>query len=259
MISSTTTRYRDNFYYYNNDEVIGRSLQKYGEYGQTELDFLLWIVDQRYTVYDVGANIGVYSTAFASRGAQVYAFEPNPHNYSLLKRNTEGLTNVHCRQNAIGNGLGKISIEDFNPEESGNYGTMSTKHNRGVEVDLMALDYLDIPIPNLLKIDVEGAELDVLLGCEKKIAESVPCIVYEAHETEQFSEIWHFLKQFDYRLYWLQCMNYNPKNFNENSENIFENTALFSVVAWPSEWPLSLTAQEVTGSDDDWHKFETHK
>ena len=164
MISSTTTRYRDNFYYYNNDEVIGRSLQTYGEYGQTELDFLLWIVDQRYTVYDVGANIGVYSTAFASRGAQVYAFEPNPHNYSLLKRNTEGLTNVHCRQTAIGNALGKISIEDFNPEEPGNYGTMSTNRNRGVEVDLMALDYLDIPIPNLLKIDVEGAELDVLLG-----------------------------------------------------------------------------------------------
>jgi len=256
MISSTTTRYRDNFYYYNNDEVIGRSLQTYGEYGQTELDFLLWIVDQRYTVYDVGANIGVYSTAFASRGAQVYAFEPNPHNYSLLKRNTEGLTNVHCQQTAIGNALGKISIEDFNPEEPGNYGTMSTKRNLGVEVDLMALDYLDIPIPNLLKIDVEGAELDVLLGCEKKIAESVPCIVYEAHETEQFSEIWHFLKQFDYRLYWLQCMNYNINNFNKNSENIFENTALFSVVAWPPGWPLALAAQEVTGPDDDWHKFE---
>jgi hypothetical protein len=97
---------------------------------------------------------------------------------------------------------------------------MSTNHNRGVEVDLMALDYLDIPMPNLIKIDVEGAELDVLLGCEKKIAESVPCIVYEAHETEQFGEIWHFLKQFDYRLYWLQCMNYNPNNFNQNSEEI---------------------------------------
>jgi hypothetical protein len=155
--------------------------------------------------------------------------------------------------------MGRTFIEDFDPSVIGNYGSLSTKFDQGVEVDMMALDYLDIPMPNLLKIDVEGRELDVLLGCEKKIAKSVPCIVYEAHETEQFAEIYHFLKQFDYRLYWLQCMNYNPKNFKNNQDNIFENTALFSVVAWPPSWPLTLTAEEVTGADDDWHKFEGYR
>jgi FkbM family methyltransferase len=259
MIKQIPTRYHPNFSYYSNDDVIGRSLELYGEYGQQELDFLMWVCDNRYTVYDVGANIGVYAAAFASCGARVYSFEPHPKNYQLLKENTKNLTNVHCYNQAIGKTMGRTFIEDFDPSVIGNYGSLSTKFDQGVEVDMMALDYLDIPMPNLLKIDVEGRELDVLLGCEKKIAKSVPCIVYEAHETEQFAEIYHFLKQFDYRLYWLQCMNYNPKNFKNNQDNIFENTALFSVVAWPPSWPLTLTAEEVTGADDDWHKFEGYR
>ena len=256
MIKKTASRYHPNFSYYENDNVIGQSMELYGEYGQQELDFLLWVADNQYTVYDVGANIGVYTTAFASQCAQVYAFEPNPKNYKLLKENTKDLANVHTYNQAVGKTIGKIRIEDFDPSQIGNYGSLSTKFDQGIEVDIMSLDYMDIPIPNLLKIDVEGRELDVLVGCEKKIAESVPCIVYEAHETEQFADIWHFLKQFDYKLFWLQCMNYNPNNFKNNQDNIFENTALFSVVAWPPGWPPSLTAEEVVGPNDDWRKFE---
>lgn len=246
----TATRYHPNFAYYANDNVIGRSLDLYGEYGQQEIDFLMWVTDNRYTVYDIGANIGVYTTAFASRGAQVYAFEPNPKNYRLLRENTNNMTNVHCHNQAVGRGIGRVKIQDFDPQEPGNYGSLSTRFDQGVEVDLTALDYLDIPVPNLLKIDVEGRELDVLVGCEKKIAESVPCIVYEAHETDQFAEIYNFLKQFDYRLFWLQCMNYRPNNYKNNQDNVFDNYATYSIVAWPVGWPNNLTAIEVTGPDD---------
>ena len=238
-----------------NDTVIGFSLNLYGEYGQKEIDFLRWVVNDQYVIYDVGANIGVYSTALSDTAKQIFCFEPNQRNFQLLSHNTADLANVHCYNLACGQYNGTTHIMDFDPDVHGNFGNLSNG-DQGIAVPLIALDALDIPAPNLLKIDVEGAELEVLLGCENKIRSSLPCIVYEAHETEQFSEIWHFLKQFDYRLYWLQCMNYNPNNFNKNSENIFENTALFSVVAWPPGWPQSLAAQEVTGPDDDWHKFE---
>lgn len=254
-IKYTKTRYHDNFAYYSNDNVIGRSLELYGEYGQQEIDFLMWITDNRYTVYDVGANIGVYTSAFASRGAQVYAWEPNPNNYKLLKENTHDMSNVHCYNQALGRTIGRIKIQDFDPQEPGNYGSLSTRFDQGVEVDITALDYLDIPMPNLLKVDVEGRELDVLVGCEKKIAESIPCIVYEAHETEQFAEIYHFLKKFNYRLFWLQCMNYRSNNFKDNADNIFDKTAVYSVVAWPESWPNSLSAVEVSGPDDTAERF----
>ena len=258
MISYTKTRYHDNFGFFSNDSVIGRSLDLYGEYGQQEIEFLLWVADQRYTVYDIGANIGVYTTALASCGAEVYAFEPNPKNYALLKENTKGMNNVHCYNQAVGRSIGRVRIEDFDPKLVGNYGSLSTRFDQGVEVDLTALDYLNIPVPNLLKIDVEGRELDVLLGCEKKIAESVPCIIYEAHETDQFAEIYKFLKQFNYKLFWLQCMNYRVSNFKNNDENIFDNYAVYSVVAWPESWPNSLTAVEVSGPDDTIERF-VHK
>ena len=259
MISITNTRYKNNFSYYNNDEVIGQSLKLYGEYGQREIDFLLYLSNPQHIIYDVGANIGVYTTALATSGATIYAFEPNPRNFSLLKQNTAGLSNVHCQQIAIGNAYGTTFIDDFDPAVPGNYGTMSTKNKLGIGVELTALDYLSIPDPTIIKIDVEGGELDVLLGCEQKIAQTLPCILYEAHETQQFSEIWHFLKRFDYRLYWIICMNYNPNNFNSNDNDIFQNTALFSVVAWPPTWPDNMLGglEEVTGPDDDWHKFES--
>lgn len=255
MISSTNTRYHKNFSYYANDNVIGRSLELYGEYGQQEIDFLLWLANCEYTVYDIGANIGVYTTALASQGAKVYAFEPNPKNFSLLRQNTQELANVQCYNMAIGQSVGRILVEDFDPQEPGNYGSLSTRYDRGVEVDCMALDYMDIPIPNLIKIDVEGRELDVLQGCKKKIAESVPCIVYEAHETKQFAEIYQFLKQFNYRLFWLRCMNFNEANFKNNSHNVFDRYATFSVVAWPESWPDSLKAKQVLGPDDTAERF----
>jgi FkbM family methyltransferase len=261
MISSTKTRYRNNFSYYDNDQVIGQSLKLYGEYGQKEIEFLLWMANPSHVIYDVGANIGVYTSALASSGAKVYAFEPNPRNFALLKQNTAELTNVYRYQTAIGNAYGTTYIEDFDPQVPGNYGTMSTTNNHGIGVELMALDYLSIPDPTLIKVDVEGSELAVLLGCEKKIAKSLPCIVYEAHETEQFGDIWHFLKRFNYRLYWLVFTNYNSENFNKNTDNVFQNTALFSVVAWPPTWPDNLlpNLEEVTGPDDDWRKFEDRK
>lgn len=255
MINYTKTRYHDNFGFYSNDNVIGRSLDLYGEYGQQEIEFLLWVADQRYTVYDIGANIGVYTTALASTGAQVYAWEANPKNYKLLRENTQHLKNVKCYNQAVGRSIGRTFIEDFDPAAIGNYGSLSTKFDKGVEIDLMALDYLDVPIPNLIKIDVEGKELDVLVGCERKISESVPCIVYEAHETDQFSEIYRFLKQFDYKLFWLQCMNYRDNNFKNNQNNVFDRTAVYSIVAWPASWPNSLTAVEVSGPDDSTYRF----
>ena len=75
LIETTETSYHKEFAFYKNDNTIGRSLNLYGEYGQIEVEFLLSIINsitnKPVVVYDVGANIGVYATAFASTGAQV--------------------------------------------------------------------------------------------------------------------------------------------------------------------------------------------
>ena len=256
LIKKTNTRYHNDFAYYCNDSVIGRSLELYGEYGQSELNFFLWLANQEHIIYDIGANIGVYSVAFASTNAQVFAFEANPKNYSLLVQNTQNHSNIKTYHVAVGDRVQKVYCKDFDITEQGNYGAVDVQQTQGVEVDMIALDGLAIPSPSLVKIDVEGSEFAVLKGLEQKIKENLPVIVYEAHETKQFAEIYAFLKNFDYRLFWLQCMNFNPQNFKKNDENVFQNTALFSVVAWPPQAPQNLlTGHEVTGPDDDWRKF----
>lgn len=256
FVKTTNTRYHENFSYYINDSVIGKSLELYGEYGQSELAFFLWLANNQHVIYDVGANIGVYAVAFASTGAKVFAFEAHPKNFALLSKNTNNLDNVKIYNVAAGNQIQKIRCSDFDLSVHANYGAIEIDNVGDIIIDMITLDSLAIPAPTLIKIDVEGFELAVLQGLEQKIKENLPVIVYEAHETKQFAEIYNFLKSLNYRLVWLQCMNYNPNNFKNNSYNAFENTALFSVVAWPPQAPQDiLTGHEVTGPNDDWRKF----
>jgi len=103
MIAQTRTRYHTNFSYFVNDEMIGSSLQRYGEYQQLELEFLLSILTSDSVVYDVGANVGYHTTAFASRARQVISFEPNPQNFALLQQNTADHDRVTRYQAAVSN------------------------------------------------------------------------------------------------------------------------------------------------------------
>lgn len=255
MIKTTKTQYHPKFAFHDTDVVIGKSLELYGEYGQLELDFLLYMVDQTKVVYDIGSNIGYHTTAFASRAKKVYGFEPNPRNYSLLARNTEMFNNIQLMNCAVGSKFGMIKCSDYNPNVPGNYGNMKVGvTDATITVPMVTIDDLDLEKPDLIKIDVEGSEIDVIKGCIKTIEEHKPLIYYEAHETPDFKEIYEILETYEYQFYWAQVNNYNPNNFAKNVINIFGNTALFSVFAVPKEFP-SLALTKVLGSDDTHEKL----
>jgi FkbM family methyltransferase len=261
LIETTETRYHKEFAFYKNDNTIGRSLNLYGEYGQIEVEFLLSIINsitnKPAVVYDVGANIGVYATAFASTGAQVYCFEPNPLNFDLLTRNTSGLDNVNCVNSAATNKAGSIMIQTFDPAVPSNYGELLINNSIGVESTAVRLDDLDIPAPNLIKIDAEGSELGVIQGALNKIRENLPLLCYEAQESPHLDKIYNILTDFGYHLYWAVVRNYNKDNFKNNAENVWGTTALFSVIAVPPSWNRVKDLDPVTGPDDTWKKFLT--
>ena len=254
---TTETRYHKKFTYYTNDSIIGRSLREYGEYGQFEIDFLIGVIsritNEPVVVYDVGANIGVHTTAFASTGAAVYAFEPNPLNFALLAKNTKNMTNVHNHKSAASNVAGDILITTFDPAEVGNYGELIINNNTGVAATSVRLDDLDIPAPNVNKIDAEGSELGVIQGCLEKIKANLPLIYYEAQEPMQLGKIYTILTELGYHLYWAVNYNYNKDNLKKN-KNIIIDGALFNVIAVPPEWD-KLTIEPVTGPDDFWTRF----
>lgn len=258
---TTETRYHKKFTFYKNDNTIGRSLNLYGEYGQIEIDFLLSIINnitnKPVVVYDVGANIGVYATAFASVGAEVHCFEPNPLNFELLTENTRELDNVHRNNSAASNVAGNIMIQTFDPAEPGNYGELLINNTIGTPATAVRLDDLDIPAPNLIKIDAEGSELGVIQGAINKIRENLPLLCYEAQESPHLAQIHGILTDLGYHLYWAVIRNYNKNNFKNNAENFWGTTALFSVIAVPPSWNRVQDLDPVTGPDDTWKKFLT--
>jgi len=255
MIKSTQTRYCKRFFFYANDEMIGHSLARYGEYSQAELTLLLSVLTNNAIVYDVGANIGYHTTAFASVAKHVYAFEPHPRNYAMLTINTASLTNVTTVNCAVSQTQGHVYVSDFDPEQVGNFGAVCvTAEQTAISVPCMTLDHAGLAPPDLIKIDVEGHELDVLYGCQEIIQQRFPVIYYEAHESKNLKEIYEMLEPLGYRFYWAQVNNYNPDNFAGNEENIFGGSALMSILAWPKNLSeLSMTPVE--GPDDTAGRF----
>ena len=141
-------------------------------------------------VYDIGANIGYHTNAFAKFAKHVYAFEPNELNYKLLEMNTFHDKNVTLFDYAISNDIGITQIEKFELGKPGNYGECKLTED-GQLCDMTYIDYLvrtgNIQPPHVIKIDVEGHEYPVFQGMSETIKNHLPVIFYEAHHCDTAS------------------------------------------------------------------------
>ncbi len=143
-------------------------------------------------VYDVGANVGFF-TLLASRivgqeGA-VVAFEPLPANVQALRRHVElnRAGNVTIVEAAVSDRRGRARFDTARNPAMGGLAT-----NGALEVETGRLDEFvserSLPKPDLMKIDVEGAEVRVLQGAIRCIEEARPAIVLSAHGWRLFEE-----------------------------------------------------------------------
>ena len=234
-VDYTVTRYNNKFYYYKNDTIIGASLRHYGEYTELEIELLKNFIKPHHAIYDVGANIGYHTVAFSKLAKHVYAFEPNKKNLKLLNKNVKECNNVTVFDVACSNSNTELKIQDFDIDVPGNYGEMLINET-GQSCKAVTIDDLnDIFAPDVLKIDVEGHELQVLRGSIKTITEFNPVIFYEAHGTE-LAEIYDLLTELGYKLYWYPCPNYNPRNYKANRQNIFGHGGVVNILALPQSY-----------------------
>jgi len=134
---------------------------------------------------DMGANLGYYTVKMAARGAEVYAFEPDPFNFGLLEKNVKenGLTGrVKLRRAACGSRSGSIAIA--REPGTANYGAVHVAgegEDSSAEVELVrAGDCIPACAKvDFIKIDVEGFEPEALDGAREILERDHPAILCE--------------------------------------------------------------------------------
>jgi len=121
------------------------------------------------TVLDLGAFIGYYTLIAAKlvgKKGKVYAFEPDPNNFVILKKNVElnGYKNVVLIQKAVSNENRKcrLYLSENNFGEHSIYGSKTGR--KFIEIKSVKLDDIPIDKVNFIKMDIQGAEWSAIQG-----------------------------------------------------------------------------------------------
>jgi FkbM family methyltransferase len=138
-------------------------------------------------IYDVGAFHGILTVFFASRGAQVIAYEPNETNHARLVENIRlnRLTNVQVRKLGVGAAPGSGTLCFARSMTGG--GSLDAKAtgpiSQSVEITTLDRDIAAaaLPPPHLIKIDIEGWELEALEGARATLDAYHPALFLEMH------------------------------------------------------------------------------
>lgn len=150
------------------------------------------------TVVDVGANTGVYSLAVAAAEptARVVSFEPNPAVCEQLRTNVErnGFGDrIDVRAEGLGSESGTATFYRSTYDELGSFNATNAagweaRIRETIAVDVRRLDDLvadgTVPVPDHLKIDVEGFGYDVVQGAAETLRAHQPIVYFEPHAVD---------------------------------------------------------------------------
>jgi len=172
-------------------DQIAHSINIDGVYEKVELDtFFGWLtalgLDTRQSIaLDIGANIGNHSLYLSDYFKEVYSIEPNTRTFKILSLNAELVSNVKCFNYGLSEEARTASM-NINPCNSGESSVTDVRGSGDNSVELKTLDTCFTGMENLqlIKLDVEGHELQVLKGAEKTIKNNLPIILFEQHESD---------------------------------------------------------------------------
>jgi FkbM family methyltransferase len=198
---------------------IGRSIWQLGVYDLSLSETIWRLLDSRETAVDVGANIGYVTGLMAVRsgvGGRVISVEPHPRIFQLLRTNVEkwkkeAIAEITTVEAAVSSKNGRAFLEEP-PDFGQNIGTArmvpsipDERTMRLIEVTTARLDEIvgkrDI---GLLKLDVEGHELEALSGSQELlVTHAIRDIVYEDHSGSFTSRVAVQLRDLDYAIFGL--------------------------------------------------------
>jgi len=175
-------------------DLIGDEIRAKGFYEIDELQcFMAWLKEKNLNnsndiMIDLGANIGNHSVFFSNYYARVLSFEPSLRTFCVLRANTLHFSNIECFN--VGASLANQEEQDlFVPGANRGGGSLSQPwaekvKGTDIECEKITLVEIDSVVPKvdsvaLIKVDVEGHELEALTGCKRIMKECQPAIIFE--------------------------------------------------------------------------------
>ncbi len=172
---------------------------------------------KRIVALDIGANAGLWTSTLKSFDpvAEVHAFEPSSSTFNLLRLNLRSFEDCFLYKLALGNSVMKTSLfSNFDTSPLASLSKRKLSHQQiqfsnVEEINLVTLDswHQSNPsvFPNIIKIDVEGHELEVLEGA-RSVLPYVKIIQFEFGGTDIdskvfFQDFWYFFSDSGFKIF----------------------------------------------------------
>lgn len=201
-----------NFLIFKNDNMIGYTLETKGQWEEhIEKIFSVLVLKTHYCI-DIGANIGMHTVSLSKKALHVYAFEPQLQNFTLLYKN---VTNNNCKNvqlfpAACGSDFSFTLLPVIDLDKPLNTGDISLNipiENNSISSHATMVVKLDNVVNkpiNLIKIDVQGFELEVLKGMDRILTHDKPFLIIELedHTLKRYNltsiNVVEFMHKYDY-------------------------------------------------------------
>ena len=152
---------------------------------------------------DIGANIGYYALLAADRVNQVYAFEPDARNLTLLNKNVRNYRNIEIIPQLVYSQVQEIHFDTGNCPEVSHIVAKNSQNPHTVKLTATTLNDFAENNQELsvtgIKIDVEGADFDVLLGGDRLIIRDNPLILAEFFQIED--KLFDYINNIKYEIF----------------------------------------------------------
>jgi FkbM family methyltransferase len=197
-----------------------------GTYELPALESFLQLLAPDMIVYDVGAGFGFYALLAARAGARVITFEPDPENAEAVAEHIDVncvAERVRLVRQAVYSHTGRVTLRiSKGIQTHRNTSALIGRIDSGTTFEVLCTTLDDFiehsPVPNLVKIDVEGAESRVLQGADHLFRKYRPHLLCEVHDHSNAVFVSGWLNERGYNCRWIE-------------EELFPRHLL----AWPQE------------------------
>ena len=218
--------------YWPDQDPVGRSIERYGEYLQAQIDLLArWIVPGS-TIIETAAGIGMHALFLAAAigpGGHLLLYEDDPLRKQVLRQNLQA--------NRVGNAT--LMKRRLGPRGGAGNETAAGASAAGPAVE--TIDELRLEAVQWIKASDAAATLELLEGATDTLWRLLPKLWLAMRNRGDQPALSAKAKDFGYRCFVVETPLFNPDNFNRRAIDVFEGRSALALLAIPEETEIDIS------------------